>query len=135
MNFPPETVQIMTLVLCANPENFSNKKNYNHQKFNNQFNNIFFFLFPFFHKKNRQNARNIVGTRVVNASACNKNNNDESTPSSQDIVLAPPPEFSDSVCTNVKCLSSNNPGQAANMTGRSVRIVGAVPKLSRLQSH
>lgn len=81
-----------------------------------------------------QNARNIVGTRVVNASMpCNKNNNDESP--SQDIVLAPPPEFSDSVCTNVKCLSTNNPGQTANMTGRSVRIVGAVPKLSRLQSH
>ncbi|XP_055314370.1 uncharacterized protein LOC129575241 isoform X23 [Sitodiplosis mosellana] len=86
-------------------------------------------------KNNLKNARNIVGTRVVNASACNKNNNDESSPSSQDIVLAPPPEFSDSVCTNAKCLSTNNPGQAANMTGRSVRIVGAVPKLSRLQSH
>lgn len=79
-----------------------------------------------------QNSRNIERNRMVAAPSCNKNNNDESP--SQEIVLAPPPEFSDSVCTNVKCLS-NNPQGAANLTGRSVRIVGAVPKLSRLQSH
>lgn len=58
--------------------------------------------------------------------------------------MAPPPEFSDTVqqCTNVKCLANNAQAAAAaaaaannSMTGRSVRIVGAVPKLSRLQSH
>lgn len=85
---------------------------------------------PFF---SSQNSRNIERSRVVvGGASLNKNNNDESP--SQEIVLAPPPEFSDAVCTNAKCLSTN-PGTAANMTGRSVRIVGAVPKLSRLQSH
>lgn len=66
-----------------------------------------------------------------------KNSNDDG----QDIVLAPPPEFSDSVCSmnataNTKCVSAA--GGQANASGRnnvSVRIVGAVPKTSRLQSH
>lgn len=80
----------------------------------------------------QKNNRNIERTR---APICDKNRNDE-----QDIVLAPPPEFSDSVCTNstvTKCNNATTTTGTSNASGRnvSVRIVGAVPKTSRLQSH
>lgn len=81
-----------------------------------------------------QNSRNTERNRLVGATPCNNKNNNDVSPS-QEIVLAPPPEFSDSVCTNAKCLQNNSQAASANITGRSVRIVGAVPKLSRLQSH
>lgn len=67
-----------------------------------------------------------------------KNSNDDG----EDIVLAPPPEFSDSVCppnagASAKCVpGAPAPSNPASGRGNvSVRIVGAVPKTSRLQSH
>lgn len=59
-----------------------------------------------------------------------KNSNDDG----EDIVLAPPPEFSDSVSPlSAGATSSSN--VASGRGNVSVRIVGAVPKTSRLQSH
>lgn len=72
------------------------------------------------------------------------------SPSQENIVLAPPPQFCD--CTNAnitKIMNSNNAaglmaeshgmvGMSSNdgaNSGRGVRIVGAVPKISRLHSH
>lgn len=76
----------------------------------------------------------------------------DTSPSAENIVLAPPPQFCD--CTNAnitKIMNNNNAaGMIAENNGmvtassttndshnqaRSVRIVGAVPKISRLQSH
>lgn len=69
------------------------------------------------------------------------------SPSQENIVLAPPPQFCD--CTNAnitKIMNNNNAaGLIAENNGmssndgtnntRGVRIVGAVPKISRLHSH
>lgn len=84
--------------------------------------------------------RTVMGGRCsdrARSSQGAKNSNDDG----QDIVLAPPPEFSDSVCpsnnaaANAKCMSSTGPSNGSGRNNVSVRIVGAVPKTSRLQSH
>lgn len=97
----------------------------------------------------RKNTRNLIAMKSNNAKMiipspiCDKNQNDglgggatrnisinslTSPMVVQDIVLAPPPEFSDTV-SNIKAPGTTN----SNAQTRSVRIVGAVPK--RLQSH
>lgn len=85
----------------------------------------------------RKNTRNLIAMKSNNAKMIipspisDKNQNDGiggGMAASQDIVLAPPPEFSDTV-SNIKAPGTTN----SNAQTRSVRIVGAVPK--RLQSH
>lgn len=83
----------------------------------------------------RKNTRNLIAMKSNNAKMIipspisDKNQNDGiGGAMAQDIVLAPPPEFSDTV-SNIKAPGTTN----SNAQTRSVRIVGAVPK--RLQSH
>lgn len=86
----------------------------------------------------RKNTRNLIAMKSNNAKMiipspiCDDKNQIDgmagSMVTSQDIVLAPPPEFSDTV-SNIKAPNTIN----TNAQTRSVRIVGAVPK--RLQSH
>lgn len=98
----------------------------------------------------RSMASNVVVV-VPPPMAYDKNPMDAS-PSQENIVLAPPPQFCD--CTNASITKINNNNNAAGLiadnngminasatnsnntnTARGVRIVGAVPKISRLHSH
>lgn len=76
----------------------------------------------------------------------NNKTNGDTSPSQETILLAPPPQFCDCTNANISKIMNNNNAAGLiaenNATGgnnimganRSVRIVGAVPKISRLHS-